>query len=127
MRYWIVALPMLAGCAQQVGGTPVTPTHPPMTQAQIEALRASEPQRAETVRQQFEAERTAAADPRRIQDQQAAIICRERGNMAAAQPVYTGPTVAGAITAGLQQGTAGEQVAAACWRAYEATGVMPSY
>lgn len=47
--------------------------------------------------------------------------------MAAAQPVYGGVSMAGAINAGLQQGYAGSEVEAACWRAYQGTGVMPSY
>lgn len=57
----------------------------------------------------------------------AAIICRERGTMAATQPAFGGFGLAGAISAGMQQGWAGANQEAACMRAYQATGIMPSF
>lgn len=69
----------------------------------------------------------ADAPQQEARDRQAATICRERGNMAAAQPAYGGRGLSGSISAGLQQGWAGTEVEAACWRAYQGTGVMPSY
>nr|WP_314072184.1 hypothetical protein [uncultured Roseococcus sp.] len=69
----------------------------------------------------------ADAPRQEARDRQAAIICQERGNMAAAQPAYGGRGLAGSINAGLQQGWAGSEVQAACLRAYQATGIMPGY
>lgn len=73
-----------------------------------------------------EVRRLQAAEAAQIRHQQAAIICRARGNMAASQPVFGGFGIAGAINAGLQQGWAGASVEANCLAAHEATGIMPS-
>lgn len=114
---WTIALGALAlaGCASQ----------PDVPEATLR-------QRAEATRQYEEINRRATVappfvDPVRERHQQAAVICRERGNMAAAQPAYGGRGMSGSINAGLQQGWAASEVEAACWRAYQATGVMPSY
>lgn len=121
----LLVLVALAGCAQQARV---------QTDAEAEAERAGNA----AISRQYE-ERNAGISPEdryrqalaRIdaedREMHAAAICRERGNMAAAQPAFGGFGMAGAINAGVAQGVAGSQVEAACLRAWQATGVMPSY
>lgn len=117
---FVVALLALAGCAQQP---------PAMTAEQrrlTEEMTRQNMARNAPILAASDA-MLAAAPAQEARDRQAAVICQERSNMAAAQPAYGGRGVAGSISAGLQQGWAGSEVEAACWRAYQATGVMPGY
>jgi hypothetical protein len=124
----LVTLVALAGCAQPLPpGQLVVPTRPPMTPEQIVANRASEGARRAALERHFEEERIAAADPRRIRDQQAADICDGRGQTVAAQPQYTGPGLAGAIESAAQTSQSGRAVAQICWQTYQSTGIMPTY
>jgi hypothetical protein len=120
---WLIALLVLvlAGCAQ--------PALPPMTPEQ-QRQAAHEAAQIRDRNQRFFTSSDAmlaVAPALEGRDRQAAVICHERGKMAAAQSAHVGRGMAGAINSGLQQGWAGSEVEAACLRAYSATGVMPDY
>lgn len=107
---------------------PGAPRRPAMTQRAREAAIAIEEARlseaVELRRRQSLSQQAAVA--RAQQDQQAAIICRARGQVAGSQPAFGGFGIGGAINAGMQQGWAAANAEAACFNAYRATGIMPS-
>jgi hypothetical protein len=113
------AIPQPAGTPRRAAAGPT---------AREAAITAEESRLSEAVevrRRQRLADQAATA--RAQQDQQAAIICRARGNIAGSQPAFGGFGIAGAINAGVQQGWAAANTEAACFNAYRATGIMPSY
>lgn len=119
---------LLAGCAQRA-----QEVYQAEQARQIEEYRAEYDRRMATVPplspEEMDAARARAREVASAfqRDQQAAAICAARAEMAGATYSGRGAGLVGALTAGTEAAIASERVRAACLRAYQATGVLPSY
>lgn len=111
MRRVIVLCLLMAGCAA-----------PPLSDAELRRIYEQNERDAERSRNMTPAQHATAA-----RDAQADTVCRARAEMAAATYSGRGVGLTGALVAGTEAGIAAERVRAACWDAYRATGILPSF